>query len=89
MVTLEDILHTIRDRIAYALDYDERRLLSEITTAFSIIEEASYGTDNKDILTIIGELEYVAREGIMGAGVKAQLPSHEKIARVFKELAER
>lgn len=87
-VTLEDILHTIRDRIAYASDHDERRLLSEITTAFSVTEEASYGTDSKDILLIMGELEGWARDAVMGMRVTAYLPRHEKISNVFKQVAE-
>lgn len=82
-VNLELIVHSVRDRIAYAIDYDERRLLGEICTTFGIIEEASYGTDNYTILIGMGELEYVAREGVMGAAKKEWLPSHEKIALSF------
>lgn len=84
-LNLEAILHALRDRIEYAVEHDERRLLGEIATTFGIIEEAAYGTDDREIFELMGELSYVASEGSMGFGFKQQLPSHEKISQFFEQ----
>lgn len=82
--TLEHIVHTVRDRIEEAINNDDRRLLSEIATALTIIHETFDKSDNKDIWLILIVLIYVAREGSMGFYIKERLPSHEEITEAFR-----
>lgn len=82
-LTLQHVLHRIRDRIEHAAADDDRQLLRRIATATTILVETVPKSENKHAWLIMLQLRQAARQGSMGFSAKECLPSHQKITEAF------
>lgn len=82
-LTLETVLINIRNRMSQAIERDERRLLSDMKTAMTMLLEAAEGTEDMQVFDIMLRLEWVARESTMGFPVGEEMPSVKVIRAAF------
>lgn len=78
-MTLADLLCVLRQRLLDAVDQNDRETLGELKTTLMILREASYQSEDKQIVGIVVTLEDCTRDFLHGMGWKENIPSIEAI----------
>jgi hypothetical protein len=78
-LTLADAICYLRQMMIDASQQDNRQRLSELLVTFSLLREASYNSEDKQIVEILVDLEDAARDLGTGMGFMSKVPSVETI----------
>ena len=82
-LTLASLIQNLRAQLLEARERQDGDLLLELKTAFTLLREASYESEDAQAITILVALEDAARDGLLGVPWKSDIPSVDTVSAAF------
>lgn len=76
---LNELICNLRDKLLVALNTNNRDMLLDLYTTFSVLRDVVTASQNADLLRIFVQLEDAAQEGTMGVMNKHAIPTIDAI----------